>query len=193
MVAEMLAQPEAPDALREPFVEASEGSPFFVVEYVRTAIAEGWLRRAPAGGWRLADEGVAPLPRSHRDLVDRRLATLSPPARALLGVAAALGRDLDSALLCAVAEAPEEEVLTAVQELVVRCLLEDGGDDRLRFAHDRLREGAYAALSGERRRELHRRAAAAVERRLTGAAGDALLYPVLAHHWVHAGARRQAF
>ncbi|MGZ3461274.1 MAG: hypothetical protein ACXU86_22520, partial [Archangium sp.] len=127
-----------------------------------------------------------PLPGALHDLVGRRLEGLGSQARALLEVAAVLGRELDADVLAAAAGLEELQELDALEELHARHVLEDVGGGRLRFVHDKLREIAYEGILPGRRRSLHRVAALALEARDVWGGVPPALYPVLAHHWEQA-------
>lgn len=191
MVCGMLALREAPGAFLDALVTHASGNPFFTAEYLRAAMGEGLLARSTAGEWRLAVPGaeagdvVLPLPRSIAELIERRLAELGEDGRALVRLAAVLGREFDGELLSGAAALGDEVLWEALEELRLRQVLEEAGGGRLRFVHDKLREVAYGHIPDERRRALHHRAAEAVERRYAAelprhAAG-------LAHHWARAG------
>jgi DNA-binding SARP family transcriptional activator len=131
---------------------ASEGNPFVAVETVR-AVTEG---AAPGGGQELR------LPERVREIVGRRLARLSEPARSLAAVAAVVGRDFEFALLQRAGGLGEEEAAAGVEELVRRRVLHGVGE-RFDFTHDRLRTAIYAGLLSPRRVLLHRRVAETLE------------------------------
>ncbi len=194
IVGDMLAMPKPPTELVRVLVRRSSGNPFFVAEFLRTAVAEQLLYRE-RGQWRISSEGRAteatydalPLPGSLRELVGRRLAGLSPEAHALVQAAAVLGREVDAEVLQAVAGFAESEALAAVKELLGRQVLEEVRAGRLRFVHDKLREIAYEHLDDARRRELHRGAALALEKRFSDSTTFSLLYSELAHHFTESG------
>jgi len=188
MAAGMLALPAAPPGFARALSQQSEGSPFFVAEYLRVAVAEGLLTRS-AGAWRLADGALGdaaltelPLPGTLRQLVARRLDGLSRDAQRVACVIAVLGRRAELEVIAELCP-PELDLPGATSELIARVTLEDDGSG-LRFAHDRLREGAYARLSASERSALHGAAAAALARppRRTR---DVL--PALAQHLERAG------
>jgi hypothetical protein len=184
MVGDMLALDEVPALLIARISAASDGNPFFVAEYLRAAVDEGWIVRELGGTWRFA-ASARPLPGSLRELLDLRLLALSAPARAMIEVASVLGRELEADLLVATAGLTETESVDALKELVARALFEELDRDRFRFAHEKLREAADDGLPADLRRVLHRRAALAIERRRSGAALGSY-HPVLAHHWARA-------
>ena len=170
----------------------SEGNPFFLAEYLRAAVAEGflirddgrWVVREPVGGD--GNDGESPfvglpLPGSLQDLIARRLDGLAPADRRLLGAMAVIGREVDEDLLGAIGIADEAGLLDGLNRLLAAQVLEEGRDGAFRFLHDKLREVSYARIPADRLRDLHHRVAMALEARGEGASGrcDA----VLAQHW----------
>lgn len=210
IVADMLGQPQPPADLARFVARESEGNPFFVAEYLRTALAEGMIFRDEQGRWQ-RDEGATQvaalaLPHTLRALVERRLASLSTEARALVEVAAVIGRELEPDLLSAVAGrafamqvaadegAPgatgaggDEQVLAATNDLLARQIFTETPTGRLAFVHDKLREIAYDATAADRKRSLHGMTAEALEGRHAGNPEIAFVYGSLAHHHRHGG------
>ncbi|HEX3257632.1 MAG TPA: AAA family ATPase [Pseudonocardia sp.] len=137
----------------------SGGNPFFV----------GELARAGTAGLRV--------PAAARDVVRARIRRLPEPCRALLGVAAVLGRDVDAALLASV---------TGVDGVLdgLRPALDDGVLDHpagrvgLRFTHDLVRESVLADLPATEQARVHLAVVAA----LTPSADDPDVVAELAHH-----------
>ncbi len=142
----------------------TEGNPLFVVEALRA-------------GW---DDRVSPRVQA---VIESRLARLSPAARDLAGVAAALGREFTAEVLSAVRE---EDVVPALDELWQRRIVRERGPDGYDFTHGRIREVAYGALSPARRRSTHLLLAQALERSGTGPPA------VLAAHYERGGASADA-
>ncbi len=183
MVSDMLAVHVPPPPFVDFLYARSEGNPFFVAEYLRVAVQEGLLTRT-GGQWRLPageqDFDRLPQPRSLVALVEQRLSGLSARARAVLEIAAVLGRETHSDLLVAVAGGSDDEAHEGLRELLDRQVLEAGPDGTVRFLHDKLRERAYAGIDPTRAIELHRRAGEALERR---AGEGSATWALLAHHW----------
>jgi serine/threonine protein kinase len=175
MVGGMLALPEPPESLVDFVKEESRGNPFFISEYLRAAIDAGLLRRDAAGRWRLAFAGesaelrerVMP-PATIAAMVALRLKDLDPNATEILSAAAVLGREFDVEMVARIANRDAATVLSAYAVLSPRHILEENGSGVSRFAHDKLREIAYASLNSDVRGELHRRAAMAIEERHAG-------------------------
>jgi eukaryotic-like serine/threonine-protein kinase len=199
MVADMLALEHRPQLFVRFLARHSEGNPFFVAEYLRTAVAEGVLYRAEDGRWQVSETDAAvstealyerlPLPCSLRELVGRHLGSLSSEARALAEAAAVLGREVDTSLLARVSGHADGGA-SAAAELLRRQVLEAAGAGSLRFLHDKLREVAYDRIEPARRRALHQEAAHALEASFgTGAEEHAAL---LGQHWERAGAALRA-
>jgi predicted ATPase/tRNA A-37 threonylcarbamoyl transferase component Bud32 len=190
MVSDMLAITPAPAALSHFLSEQSEGNPFFVTEYLRAAVEEGLLTRDAEGDWTLAERDGATsedferlgLPRTLRELVDRRLDGLPERAAAAVAAAAVIGRETTAEVLARTSGLGETALMEAVDELVRRHVVEEIEPERLRFAHDKLREVAYGRLGSERRARLHRAAAVALE-----ALAPSPPPATLGLHWERAG------
>ncbi|WP_437941796.1 serine/threonine-protein kinase [Sorangium sp. So ce341] len=197
MVSGMLALRPPPRSLVEFLVTSSDGNPFFVAEYLRTAIGEGLLTRDRAGRWRLHEraEEEAVLrasmrfPRTLADLVDRRLGALAEEARSLVELASVLGREFDGEQLAATSQLDDAALLESLEVLRVRHVIEEAALGRLRFVHDKIREVAYERIPEERRGWLHRRVADVLEERWPGAPD---LHATLAHHFSKARAPEKA-
>jgi tetratricopeptide (TPR) repeat protein len=91
-----------------------------------------------------------------------RLSQLSPDAREIAGLAAAVGTDFTLDLLAEATDLDTDAAVRAVDELWRRRIMREfmEGYD---FSHDLLRETAYAQVSPPRRWLLHRRVAQALE------------------------------
>jgi tetratricopeptide (TPR) repeat protein len=201
MVGDMLAMTPAPLLFVRFLARQSEGNPFFVAEYLRTAVAEGLLYRDLEGRWQVLLESEAtvteatyeqlPLPGSLRELVSRRLEGLDAARRSLTQTASVLGREMPAALLARVAGVDPDLLLEGLDELLRRQVLEElDGGSRLRFVHDKIREVAYEQIALARRRNLHRQAAEAMEAVSTDvSAPDAA---ALGLHWEKAGEMAKA-
>jgi DNA-binding SARP family transcriptional activator len=168
-----LRSPEDADAL----YRATEGNALFVIEAVRA----GWQRGASAG------DTLTPRVQA---VIASRLGQLSDTARELVDVAATLGRDFTTDLLVATADAREDEVARALDELWRARLVREHGDGVYDFSHDKIREVASLALSPPRRRQLHVHAAHALKQ-LRGA-DPAAVSGQIAGHYDRAGVTDEA-
>jgi tetratricopeptide (TPR) repeat protein len=200
IISDMLADARPPEAVVRALTGHSEGNPFFVAEYLRTALAAGRLDRDQAGRWQVVGKGppdtplaaceALPLPDSVREIVARRIEGLGRDARALAEAAAVLGREPAPSVLHAVCGLSPVAILEATHELLLRQVLEEPSPARLRFVHDKIREVAYERIPTERRRALHRDVAEALEARPEIDSGQRL--SALGHHWERAGAPDRA-
>jgi tetratricopeptide (TPR) repeat protein len=121
----------------------TEGHPLFVVEALRLG-----NRADAAAAWPIGS-----------GLLDERLAAISPATRALLQVAAVLGRELSAADLAATAELGPDRVFAALQEaLAASIIVESPPTGALRFSHVLLRDRLYGMLAPSARQALHARA-----------------------------------
>jgi serine/threonine protein kinase/tetratricopeptide (TPR) repeat protein len=198
MVSDMLAVSDPPPAFIEFVATQSEGNPFFVAEYLRTAVAERLLQRT-AGRWAFGDAAVEhgayahlALPASIRDLVARRLTGLPPRAHGLAEIASVIGREIDAALLLQASGMAEADAMDAIRDLAAGQVLDRAEGGRYRFLHDKLREIAYASIESGRRSSLHRRAADSLEQVYRDTPEFARLHGSLAYHYEHSGDRPRA-
>lgn len=149
-----------PSDIAEQLYRETEGSPLFVVEYLKALSAN------PSAGAEWA------LPATVRDLLATRLAALSEVAQQVLAAAAVIGRSFDLETVQAASGRGEDETIAALEELGARGhILETraaGGRPAASaydFSHDKLRALAYERTSLVRRRLLHRRVAEALAQR----------------------------
>jgi DNA-binding SARP family transcriptional activator/tetratricopeptide (TPR) repeat protein len=154
----------------------SKGNPLMVVETVYAERDTG-------------NDSEAAGPQS-ADVLARRLNRLTGIAAQLAATAAVIGREFELALLAQAAGLRPAEATEGVAELVERGLLHAVGE-RLDFAHDRLRDAAYARLAGLHRGMLH----GAVARALEKIHADDLAphYPALGRHCFQSERWERAF
>lgn len=152
---------------------ATGGNPFFLDEVVRLAHAEGRL----AGDDPEALAGL-PVPDPVRATLQRRLGPLPPAARAVLDLAAIVGRTFDPALLAAVAGTEATEAALAAARRLG--LVEDAADGGLAFANVLLRDALYEGIPAAERAAGHERVGAALA---TLPGSDPDLPFQLAHHF----------
>ena len=175
-----------PADVRAAIFRISDGNPFVVEELLRAVVT------AEDGGVRRTSEGAElRLPPSAKDAVRRRVARVSPGARATLTLAAVCGQRFDFPLLEALSGRHGTDLLDQIKELVAAQLVVEESVDRFAFLHALTREAVTSNLLGRERRELHRRIAEAMCRIDADdpdrAAAD------LAFHWHRAGAWEEAY
>ncbi|MFK7602879.1 ATP-binding protein [Deinococcus sp. SM5_A1] len=153
--------------------QATEGQPLFIVEAVRAGL------KVSADGASLAFPAT---PRVQA-IIAARLEQLSPEARSAAQLAATIGRAFEMEVLRDASDLEEETLITALDELWQRAIIREqpASGGIYDFTHDRLREGAYDAISPARRRLLHRRVAQALELRHAPELGQ-VAAQLAAHH-----------
>ncbi|MDA1091966.1 MAG: protein kinase [Acidobacteria bacterium] len=191
-VAELLASlggGSPPSQLVGVIFKETEGNPFFVEEVFHHLKEEGRLFDG-AGGWR-TDLKVEDLdvPEGVRLVIGRRLGRLTPVCRAVLTSAAVVGSRFGLAVLEALGEQTEDELLDALDAAVAAHLIvaQRGGREVVYgFAHELIRQTLLGTLSLPRRQRRHLKIATAMESVL----GDRVLQRAtdLAYHLYQAGA-----
>jgi tRNA A-37 threonylcarbamoyl transferase component Bud32/tetratricopeptide (TPR) repeat protein len=155
----------------------AEGNAFVVIEVVRALAEEsGQLDRVGSSQipQRVSTGGI-------QAIIQRRLDRVPRQDRPLLRRAAALGRQLDLAVLATLApEAYLEGWLTTCSSAGVL----DVQDGRWRFSHDKLREALLERISERDQKAIHRQLAQAIES-VHGAAPEQTA--ALTFHWGVAG------
>ncbi|MGH3519347.1 MAG: helix-turn-helix transcriptional regulator [Haloechinothrix sp.] len=129
----------------------SGGNALFIRELARVLAEEDRLSE-PA-------RSVA-IPAELRKLISHRLASLSDECLLLLGVASAIGEEIDVALL---SDVVGDTAPTLAEALAAGVLTEDAESPALlRFSHDVIRQAVYEGLPRAERVETHRRIANAL-------------------------------
>ena len=178
-------------ALAAKLYQETEGNPLFVVETMRMGVAgHAELEHPPDELAAFSPPALSP---TIQGVIAARLEQLSPSARELVNVAAVIGRAFTFELLTAASGRDDEAVVEVLDELVQRRVIREQGTEGYDFSHDKLREGAYSALSRARRRLMHRRVAEALEtvyadtrERLT-VSSPAVPLADMAYHFFEAG------
>jgi predicted ATPase len=186
MLGETGKQTEVLDFLRR----ETEGNTFFMVEVVRTLAEE-------AG--RLRDIASKPLPHHMlaggiQSIMRRRLNRVPDVLQRQLKLAAVAGRELDLAVLGAIALAGaiapdaandgssgwlDQFLMTCANSSVLEIV-----EEKWRFCHDKLREVLLSDLTEAERPALHRQIASAIELVYPG---DSAYADALVEHWYSAG------
>jgi tetratricopeptide (TPR) repeat protein len=164
-----------PDDFLKTLARRTEGQPLFLTRLLDLLVERGDLHEVD-GTWRLARPTSAvslDVPAAVSAVIERKLASLPEADRRALQYASVEGAEFRSDVLAALLEEDEVELeeklggLERIHHLVERVREEKVAAGRFvthyRFAHALYHESLYGALAGARRRDLHRRAAAALQ------------------------------
>jgi ATP/maltotriose-dependent transcriptional regulator MalT len=176
-----------PPAVVDAVYGQSEGNPLFVAE---TAVMLGRRikeQRLPAAGFHFK------IPESLREVIATRLDAMPTAVTRLLGTAAVLGREFDSAFLAEMAGATGTQVARSLQVAEQAGVVTTLDRVRYRFHHVLFREVLYADHNTLSRVLLHRKAGELLESRFREGFGDHVSQ--LAYHFfesAQAGRERKA-
>jgi predicted ATPase len=176
LVANLLDGWVASSALERKIMEAADGIPLFVEEFLAMLLDEGLVRRAGDEWVGMTDLETIETPASIKALLAARLDHLPIRERELLELAAVVGKTFTREAVEALVDPDARPDIARRLESVVRreVIRPDRSSpdvvDGYRFRHILIRDAAYAALSKSERAELHERFADFQER----AAGDRL-------------------
>jgi len=164
--------------------ELTGGNAFLVTELWRELVGSGAVETTPFGVRLTRVTGELGVPTTVREVVDQRLARLSPETIEVLELAAVMGADFELDTVRRASSGREETLVEALEEAVRSGLLveEPGLGLSYRFAHELVRRAVDDRASAARRAELHLRVAEALERGHSGGDSRAVL-AALAHHF----------
>jgi DNA-binding CsgD family transcriptional regulator len=164
--------------------ELTGGNAFLVTELWRELVDSGAVETGSHGARLVRPASELGVPTTVREVVNQRLARLSPEANELLEVGAVTGAEFDLETARAASAVTNEALADAIDDAVRSGLLVDAAGRRLtyRFAHELVRRAVSDRLPARRRAELHLRVAEALE---ADADGQTRL-AVLAHHFAAA-------
>jgi tetratricopeptide (TPR) repeat protein len=152
----------------ERILERAQGNPLFLEEMLRLLSEQGEES---------IDAGV--VPHGVRDVIGQRLVRVCAATRALLELGAVSGDEIEPWLIASASGLDEVVVAEALLEAARAGIVVERGERR-RFGHALFREVLYRELSADRRRELHAKVGAALERAVPS--GSPQPHGKLAHH-----------
>jgi ABC-type oligopeptide transport system substrate-binding subunit/class 3 adenylate cyclase len=169
----------------------AEGNPFYLEELIGSLIDAGALVRHSDNEredepWRFDREVAVDLPETVEKVILARIDRLSPRCHDVLTAASVLGRRFGLPLLEGVTGG-NGQLREALSELQRLDLIREGRrwpQPEYRFKHALIQEAAYRTILGEKRIQLHRKAAEWLEGRHAGSEEE--VFGLLAHHWLAA-------
>ncbi|MFC1853218.1 serine/threonine-protein kinase PknK [candidate division CSSED10-310 bacterium] len=201
IIGNMLALSSPPKQFCRFLSQYTEGNPFFLAEYLRTAVYEGLLWRDQLGFWQIGttfDESAdsetisqgLPLPRSLSELIQKRIHRISKTSRFVARAAAVVGRDVQFLLIWDITALDEATVIDAFEELELFHILEKLVPGTWRFTHDSIRNAVYADIVVNDLPALHQAAASSIENLFRSNRDEYLAE--LGSHWEKAGQHDKA-
>jgi DNA-binding CsgD family transcriptional regulator/tetratricopeptide (TPR) repeat protein len=151
--------------------QLSGGVPLLVEELVKSAFSSGANLRDLATDWNAGAEAV-PIPRVVQEAVRKKWTGLRADTRAVLTVAAVMGRSFDFEIVAAVTGLARQALVAAIGEAMAVHLVMEQNSGRLAFRQALVREALYRQILALERRDIHLAVAEALER-ASGARGEA--------------------
>jgi len=167
---------------------ATEGNPFYLLEYWRDLEEAGLVERGAHGWERRDDFDAMAVPEGVAETIDRRLRRLSPECVRLLTIAAVVGREFSYELLSEVTTSEPHETIELLDAAAAARVIDEiiGEPGSYRFAHALIRQTLIERLTTLRRAALHRYVGEALEKRSPSAPTRTWIAE-LAHHFLRAG------
>ena len=187
MLEALFAEEITPEFLEGIYTE-TEGNPFFVEEVCKALVESGQVYYS-GGAWDRLEMEELEIPQGVRVAIQSRVGKMPAGCQEVLRLAAVLGREFAFETLLTASGAGEEELIDSLEcasqaQLVAEVSAKH--DVTFAFTHALIPSTLAEGVSTLRRRRLHRRAAAAIER----------LHPddfeSLAYHYSEAGDEERA-
>jgi predicted ATPase len=175
-----------PATVRHDIIDRTDGVPLFVEEMTKAVLEAGNEEAAERTVAAVPSPSIAVPPSLHASLM-ARLDRLGP-AKEVVQIGAAIGREFTYALLAAVLRKPEQELGPALDRIVRAGLLFRQGvppHASYPFKHALIQDAAYSTLLREPRRALHARIAEILESDFADIAENQP--EILARHCTEAG------
>jgi tetratricopeptide (TPR) repeat protein len=162
LIADLLGSPP-PTPLVESVQSATDGNPFFAEELTVHLLDTGWAVHADRGVVKGDGGGRAAVPERIRDMVAKRLGSMSRQGVDVLSVGAVIGREFDIAVAGSALGLAGLPLVDAADDALLSGMVVETGPGRLGFSHALLRDAVGERLSQMRRASVHRAVAQALE------------------------------
>ncbi|HUA33466.1 MAG TPA: adenylate/guanylate cyclase domain-containing protein [Candidatus Binataceae bacterium] len=187
MLAALLGEARELDPLKRMIISRTEGNPFFMEEMVRVLFDEGILEHGDSGGVTLRREAATiQVPATVQGILASRIDRLGAAEKDLLQTLSVIGKEFPLGLIRSVTGASDETLVPLLQNLQLGEFIYEQPsfpESEYTFKHALTQDVAYQSVLVERRRQIHERAADAIENIFSAKLEDHL--GELAHHYSH--------
>ncbi|MBC2715628.1 MAG: AAA family ATPase [Desulfobacteraceae bacterium] len=185
----MFGEPEeAVEGISQFVFKASKGNPLFAIEIIQQLMEQRAVRYTKGRiEYRLDLQDPLDLPTTVVDAIMNRIQSLSEKEKQILSSAAVIGRTFNLAILFDISELVPENIITIADKAIgLQLILSDNQEKgKYYFFHDKVREAFYNSITGENRKNLHRKIAYALEKRLLHQKSENMEYEI-ANHFIKA-------
>ncbi len=188
MLSALIGDGTAMAPLKRVIIEKTEGNPFFMEETVQVLLDDGALLREGIAVKLTRPISELKIPPTVQGILAARIDRLPADAKDLLQTLGVIGREFPLSLIRAVVPKSDDELNRLLGDLQLGEFIYEQpavGDVEYTFKHGLTQEVAFGSVLTERRKELHRRTAAAIESLYAARLEDR--YPELAHHYGRGG------
>jgi tetratricopeptide (TPR) repeat protein len=160
---------QVPFGLTEAVHRKTEGNPLFVQEVMRHLAEEG-VFEGEKGRWQSSKDRRLEfqIPDGLRDVIGKRLSSLSVTCNRVLSIAAVIGQNFCLEVLQKVADVPDDDLFKALEDAGKAAVIEEfagsGAVVNYRFVHAFFRQTLYEEIIAPRRIRFHRQAARVLEK-----------------------------
>ena len=168
-------------------IQKTQGNPFYTEEIIKSIIEQGFIEKDKKGKWAFTGNvKKLNLPDSIEGVILSRIDRLEIKERDALQIASILGREFDFELLAGVYKHRKElvEIFDNLHSLDIVKKEKTKEITRYFFKHIFTQEVAYDTISFEKRRELHKKVGAYIERKSKKNLQDVL--GLLSYHYYRA-------
>ena len=162
LIADLLGSAPPPPIL-ESVQSATDGNPFFAEELTMHLLDTGLVVDPASGVVRADGNGAAGVPDRIRDMVAKRLGSMSRQGVDVLSVGAVIGREFDLAVAGSALGVSGLPLVDAADDALLSGMVVETVPGRLGFSHALLRDAVGERLSQVRRASVHRAVAQAIE------------------------------
>lgn len=168
--------------LRDFLHQRTEGNPFVLEEFLKSALDRGDIFLT-AGGWDRKAVHELRLPPTVKHAILLRVERMSDEQADILRAAAVLGRSFNYRMLVDVAQQSDAVVLNALRAFVQEQLMDEEASGRYRFRHALTREAIHDDLIAPERERLHACAADILRQKAPLDKHDLAYHLMAAGHW----------